>query len=125
VPLTHGFRKFAITQFKKAQVDFNDREYFVGHKTSRRLDRSYDRTSEEDRLAQYMKAIELLTISPENRLRKHVAEQEHTIQVQMTQMNQENATLKKEINKMRDEWHALLSEPEKFMEMLQQGRRKG
>ena len=33
--------------------------------------------------------------------------------------DQEIALLKKEMRNMRDEWHALLSEPEKFMEMLQ------
>lgn len=29
VMITHGFRKFAITQMAKAKVDFSDREYLV------------------------------------------------------------------------------------------------
>ena len=36
------------------------------------------------------------------------------------EMKQENIELKKEMQRMRDEWHALLSEPEKFMAMLNQ-----
>jgi integrase len=35
---SHGFRKFTITQMKKTQLDFSDREYLVGHKGSRGLD---------------------------------------------------------------------------------------
>lgn len=72
--LSHGFHKFNITQLKRARVDFSDREYLVGHKFSRGLGLNYDRTTKEDRLAEYMKAVDLLTISPENRLRKEVRE---------------------------------------------------
>lgn len=120
----HGLRKFAITQTIKAKVDFSARSYLVGHKVSRGLDVNYDRTTEEDQLYEYMKAMDFLTISPENRLRKQVTEQDHIIQVQMAHMEQENIILKKSIKDTRDEWHALLSEPEKFMEMLQEGRGK-
>ena len=87
--MSHGFRKFAITQMKLAKVDYNDREFFVGHFGSRGLDVSYDRTTEEDRLAEYLKAMDLLTISPENRLRKQIAEQEHTIQHKLTEKDKQ------------------------------------
>jgi integrase len=80
VMASHGFRKFCITQMVKARLEYNIREFLVGHRRTTGLDRHYDRTSEEDRLREYMKAMDLLTISPENRLRKQVAEQEHTIQ---------------------------------------------
>jgi len=56
----------------KAKVDYNTREYLVGHKMSRGLDVNYDRTSEEDRLAEYLKAVDLLTINSENRLKKKI-----------------------------------------------------
>jgi hypothetical protein len=75
-----------------------------------------------NRVLGYVHGINALTINEDNRLRRQVAEQEHTIQVQLAQVNQENSELKKEMGNMRDEWHALLSEPEKFMEMLQEGR---
>ena len=86
---SHGLRKFAITQMIKAKVDFSAREFLVGHKHSRGLDVNYDRTAEEDRLSEYMKAIDLLTISPENRLRKQVAEQEHTIQHKLAEKDKQ------------------------------------
>ena len=59
----HGFRKFAISTMIKAKVDYNSREYLVGHKMSRGLDVNYDRTSEEDRLLEFFKAVDLLTIN--------------------------------------------------------------
>jgi hypothetical protein len=86
---SHGLRKFCITQMKNAKVDFNDREYLVDHKHSRGLDVNYDRTTEEDRLQEYLKAMDLLTISPENRLRKKVAEQEHTIQHELAEKDKQ------------------------------------
>jgi integrase len=64
VMLTHGCRKFAITMMKKAKVDFSDREFLVGHRHSRGLDVRYDKTSPEDRLLEWSKAINLLTIDP-------------------------------------------------------------
>jgi integrase len=72
VARSHGLRKFCITQMIKAKVDYSAREYLVGHKVSRGLDVNYDRTTEEDRLQEYLKAIDLLTINPENRLRRQV-----------------------------------------------------
>ena len=75
----HGFRKFYVTNMKKANADFSDREFLVGHKYSRGLDVNYDRTSEEDRLQEYLKAMDLLTISPENRLRKELHDKDQII----------------------------------------------
>jgi integrase len=99
---SHGFRKFTITQMKKAQLDFSDREYLAGHKGSRGLDVNYDRTIEEDRLQEYMKAMDLLTISPENRLRKQVVEQEHTIKIQLAESNRQVLELKKQIERIQN-----------------------
>lgn len=89
VMASHGFRKFCITQMKKAKVDFNDREVLVGHRQSRGLDVNYDRTTEEDRLQEFLKAINFLTISPKNRLRAKVAEQEQTIQQKLTEKDKQ------------------------------------
>ena len=76
VMVSHGFRKFAITMMIKAKVDYNTREYLVGHRKSMSLDQHYDRTSEEDRLAEYAKAINLLTIDPNQRLYTRIKELE-------------------------------------------------
>lgn len=72
VARSHGFRKFAVTQMIKAKVAHSTREYLVGHSVSRGLDVNYDRTTEDDKLEEYLKAVDLLTINPENRLRRQV-----------------------------------------------------
>jgi integrase len=115
---SHGFRKFTITQMKLAKVDFSDREYLVGHKGSRGLDVNYDRTSEDDRLQEYLKAMDLLTINDENRLRRQVQEQDHTIKVQMAKKEEEIQMLLK----WKEQMEVLLNEPDKFIQMLQEGR---
>ena len=120
VMASHGFRKFCITQMKKAKVDFNDREALVGHRQSRGLDVNYDRTTEEERLAEYLKAMELLTISPENRLRKQVAEQDYTIQTRMKEKDEQIQKLMQqmvELKETQDEMKVLLRNPKKLREM--------
>lgn len=92
---SHGLRKFAITQMIKARVEYGTREYLVDHKKSRGLDVNYDRTTEEDRLAEVSKAFDLLTINPENRLKIkiHQLETEHS-----AEWNQ----LKAQMNELRE-----------------------
>lgn len=92
---SHGFRKFAITQMIKARVDYDTREYLVGHRRSRGLGVNYDRTTEEDRLTEYLKVVDLLTINSENRLKIkiHQLEAEHS---------QEWNQLKAQMNELRD-----------------------
>lgn len=70
LPMIHGFRKFAITAMIRAGVEFGAREQLVGHKTG--LDSHYDRRNEGEILAEYSKAIPLLTIDPKNRLEREV-----------------------------------------------------
>lgn len=72
---THGFRKFFITQCDKANLNFTVREYLSGHKLPN-MDASYIRTTEEDRLAEYIKAIDFLTVNPTKRLQEKVQELE-------------------------------------------------
>jgi integrase len=91
---THGFRKSAISMMIKAKVDYGTREYLVGHKHSRGLDVNYDRTTEEDRLSEFLKAVDILTINPENRLKRkiHLMEAEHSAEWQA--LKREMAELK-------------------------------
>ncbi len=58
-------------------IDSCSYEYLVGHQL-RREDPSYDRISEEDRLSEYVKVIDLLTINPEHRLKKKQSESERS-----------------------------------------------
>jgi hypothetical protein len=97
----------------KARLEYNIREFLVGHRRTTGLDRHYDRTPVEDRLQEYMKAMDLLTISPENRLRKQVAEQEHTIQVQLAESEKERCKMAERI----DNLEALLADPEQYIRM--------
>ena len=94
VMLTHGFRKFAITMMKKARVDFSDREYLVGHKHSRGLDVNYDRTSEDDRLVEWSKAINNLTIDPAFHMKKKLELIEGETNQKIAMQEQEIARLK-------------------------------
>ena len=66
---SHGFRKFFITQCDRSGMSFTVREYLSGHKLPNQ-DPSYIRTSEEDRLAEYVKAIPFLVIDPNQRLQQ-------------------------------------------------------
>jgi site-specific recombinase XerC len=70
VAMTHGLRKFAITQMIKAKVDYEVREYVSGHRHSRGLDTSYDRLNPNERLEMWQPAINFLTINGELRLEK-------------------------------------------------------
>ena len=67
LPVIHSFRKFAITQMIRAGVEFGAREQLVGHRQG--LDSHYDRRNSGEILAEYMKAVNHLTIDPANRLR--------------------------------------------------------
>jgi hypothetical protein len=66
----HGFRKFAFTAMSNAKINPEIREMLVGHKMN--LASCYYRPTEEEMLAEYMKAVNLLTINEENRLRLKV-----------------------------------------------------
>lgn len=100
---SHGFRKFTVTQMVKSKLDYNVREYLIGHKHSLGLDMHYDRTSEEDRLSEYMKAIDLLTISPENRLRKEVQEKDQIINHKLREKDDALVTLSDQVMKLMAE----------------------
>ena len=99
----HGFRKFYVTNMKKANADFSDREFLVGHKYSRGLDVNYDRTSEDDRLQEYLKAMDLLTISPENRLRKEIHDKDQIINHKLQEKDDALVTLSDQVMKLMAE----------------------
>ena len=67
VPIAHGFRKFAMKQFVNAKINPEIREMLMGHKIG--LASAYCRPTEQEMLAEYMKAVNNLTINEENRLR--------------------------------------------------------
>ena len=85
---------------KKANADFSDRVFLIGH---RGLDVNYDRTSEDDRLQEYLKAMDLLTISPENRLRKEIYDKDQIINHKLQEKDDALVTLSDQVMKLMAE----------------------
>ncbi|MGH9987328.1 MAG: tyrosine-type recombinase/integrase, partial [Nitrososphaeraceae archaeon] len=116
----HGFRKFTITQMIKAKLDYEAREYLVGHRYSRGLDENYDRTSEEDRLKEFLKAVNNLTINEENRLRLQVAEQQSTL-TQVQELAEQIELIKNVIQGDQAQVRKIRSSPDFKKKLLQKG----
>ena len=72
VKMTHGFRFFFKSQLVLAKVDPDLRELLLGHSPLKDLKLVYTKMSEDEMLDEYMKAVDNLTINPENRLRRKV-----------------------------------------------------
>ena len=71
VPVCNGFRRFFSTQLVNANLITEHRWLLEGHNLKGN-DSSYVRVSEQALVMQYEMAIDYLTISEENRLRKKV-----------------------------------------------------
>ena len=70
VPLSHGFRKAFTTFALNSKMDIIKRRMLEGHSIG--IDEHYAKPSESDLLEEYEKAIDALTINPENRLLRKV-----------------------------------------------------
>lgn len=66
----HAFRKYVNTAMIKANVKPVVKEMLLGHRVG--LEDSYYRPSEDEMLVEYLKAVELLTISNEKQLKHEV-----------------------------------------------------
>jgi len=64
------FRKFFTTQLANSKINPEIREMLLGHKIG--LTSCYYKPTEQEMLNEYLKAVNLLTINEENRLRKKV-----------------------------------------------------
>lgn len=88
VMTSHGFRKFFINQCNKASLGYTTWKHLAGHKLAH-TDASYIRTTEEDILAEYIKAIPLLTIDPNQRLKKENEELKKDYLAELGDLRQE------------------------------------
>ena len=79
---TNGFRKMVNTTMIKCHVEPLIKEMLLGHHTG--LEENYYRPEEEDLLNEYLKCVDYLTISEENRLRRKV----EILTVEKSQMDQ-------------------------------------
>ena len=72
VRASHGFRKFVTTNMIRAKVNPEAREMLLGHSIG--LSDCYYRPDANETLTEYLKAVDLLTINEENRLKRKVEE---------------------------------------------------
>jgi integrase len=70
IPIFHGFRKFFTKQLVDSKVNPEIREMLLGHKIG--LASAYYKPTVQDMLSEYQKAVNLLTINEENRLKDKV-----------------------------------------------------
>jgi len=119
LPMTHGFRKFAITNMIRAGVEFGARERLVGHKLAG-TDPSYDRRDETEILEQYLKAIDYLTINEENKLRRKVEtlnERQDEIQKMKDKHEQEMKSMREEINQQFNQIMSMIQQNPKLSQV--------
>jgi len=94
VPESYGCRKFFTTQMIKSKVTFENRLMLEGHSLG--ITDHYARLDVQDNYSEYLKAVSLLTINEENRLKLKL---EQKIQVEKTQIE----TLKADFEKFKNE----------------------
>jgi hypothetical protein len=70
----HGFRKLTETSFIRSKVNAEAREMLMGHSIG--LGDAYYRPDVGEILDEYLKAVDLLTVNEENRLKIRVKEME-------------------------------------------------
>ena len=70
VPVMHGFRKFFTKQLVDSKLNPEIREMLLGHKIG--LASAYYKPTVQEMLNEYLKAVNLLTINGENRLKDKV-----------------------------------------------------
>jgi integrase len=100
IPIFHGFRKFCTKQLVDSKLNPEIREMLLGHKIG--LASCYYKPTEEEMLKEYYKAVYLLTISDEERLKSKLEERVliektkiESLQQQFDQFKQEVAAMKR------------------------------
>jgi hypothetical protein len=100
VPRAHGFRKFVTTNMIRSKLNPEAREMLLGHSIG--LSNSYYRPGEEEVLAEYLKAVDLLTINEESRLKikvEELTEKRNEIQLMKESHEQEMKAMREEMEK--------------------------
>ena len=107
-------RKWFITQCDRSGISFTTREYISGHRLPNQ-DASCIRVTEEDRLAEYVKAIPLLTIDSTQRLVKENQEWKSTQSREIARLQWREGQQAQEIAELK----AALAEWEPAKELIQ------
>jgi integrase len=112
----NGFRKFANTQMAKAKVDPVIKSMLLGHDVG--LQENYFRPSEEELLAEYIKAVDFLTINEEQKLKLKVKQMEEEmvdaaavadLKNQLDKKEGRLVVMEKQFNTMQSQMQALLT----------------
>jgi hypothetical protein len=99
IPVMHGFRKFYTKQLVDSKLNPEIREMLLGHKIG--LASAYYKPTEQEMLNEYLKAVPLLTVSNEERL-KFKLEQRITIEkTQLEALKVDFERFKNEVLKQR------------------------
>lgn len=92
----HGFRKFFITMCIESKVDAERREMMVGHSLG--ITSHYYRPTPRQLLDEYMKAVNLLTINEENRLK----DKNLHLQNELKEQNQMYVRVEEELQELKN-----------------------
>jgi integrase len=95
IPRLHGFRKFFTKQLVDSKVNPEIREMLLGHKIG--LTGAYYKPTEREMLNEYLKAVDLLTINEENRLKRQV----ENLQIEKSRIE----ALEISIKKLEEKYH--------------------
>jgi len=98
IPIFHGFRKFCTKQLVDSKLNPEIREMLLGHKIG--LASCYYKPTEQEMLNEYYKAVPLLTISNEERLKLKLEEK---IQIEKTQFE----SLREDFDKFKEQVAAM------------------
>lgn len=106
----HGFRKFTTTNMIRAKVNPEAREMLLGHSIG--LNNAYYRPGEDEILSEYLKAVDLLTINEENRLKVKVKTLE-------SEKDTKIAQLQSEVDKSRQLFEQIFSRMQQMEDLTQ------
>ena len=87
VMASHGFRKFATTNMIRSKLNPEAREMLLGHSIG--LSNSYYKPDANEIMQEYLKAVDLLTINEENRLRRKIETQQIEHSAEWEQLRQQ------------------------------------
>jgi hypothetical protein len=97
--LAHGFRKFFETRTQQL-MNHNNVKILMGHTSSMGISRNYYKPTEQEVLQDYLKAVELLTIGEENKLKSKINELTEKDKVQEYIINKKLMEKESEIEKL-------------------------
>lgn len=113
---SHGLRKFFFQQCERANLNYTSLQLLSGHKL-RRVDASYKRATEEDMLAEYVRAIPFLEIDPTQRLQTRVKELETGQAQEIARIKAQYTELEAKYKQDHEEWGAVKDEVNELRRM--------